>query len=113
MQLTKCVFLPPVQFIVASEGHPFFEAAFGIRGPADDIALQLKTEGHVEVFRDVGLRPDLLDTIVDVDEGGILKSGPTEEGVVADEGRHLAVGARWALRAVSLGAGEGEGGGTY
>jgi hypothetical protein len=41
----------------------------------------------------VGLGPDLGETVVGVDEAGVLDSRPAEEGIVTDKGRDLAVGA--------------------
>lgn len=55
--------------------------------------LHLKPERHIEILRDHVLRPDLGETIIGVDEAGILNGGPSQEGVVTDEGGNLAVGA--------------------
>ena len=85
--------MPAIQLIVACQRDTFLEATLGVRRPADNVATHLKPKRHVEVFRHVGLRPDLLLAIRWVSEGRILECLPPEERVVADERCNLAVGA--------------------
>ena len=70
------VFFPAVELVVDGEGDAFFEFLFGlvrvgfelfalgvrvavagVGGEADDVALDLEAEGHVEVFGDGGFGP--------------------------------------------------------
>lgn len=85
------VFFPAGQFVIDSEGDAFFETFARPGGQADDVAVTLQAEGHVEVLGDVGFGPEFL-VAVFVDVGDLLDGGPAEDGVVADEGGDVAVG---------------------
>lgn len=91
-QRTIRVFLPSVQFIVNGERDTLLEGTVGVSGPADDVALHLQAERHIEVFGHVRLGPNFLQAVRRVDEGRILKRSPAKERIVTDEGRDLAVG---------------------
>ena len=87
------VLLPSVKLIVDGQRHTLLESTVGVGRPADDVASQLKTKRHVEIFGHIRLRPDLLLAIRWVSKGRILECLPPEERVVADERCNLAVGA--------------------
>lgn len=56
---------------------------------AHDKARSLQPERHIEIFRDMTFRPELLDTILH--EGDTLNGFPSEEGIVADERRTITI----------------------
>ena len=85
------VLLPARELVVHGQRYAFFEAITCPCGKADDVAVDLETQGHVEIFGDVGFRPEFL-VAVFVEVGDLLDGGPAEDGVVTDERRYVAVG---------------------
>lgn len=85
--------LPSVQLVITSERDTLLEPSVRVGGPPERVSSHLQSKRHVEVLRDVRLGPDLGETVVGVDEAGVLDGRPSEEGVVTDEGSDLSVGA--------------------
>ena len=73
------VLLPPVQLVVGRKRDTLFEFALGVRGPADDVTLLLQPHSHVEILRDIVLRPNLLLPIGGIYERRVLNGRPPEE----------------------------------
>ena len=87
------VFLPPGQFVVHGQRDAFLEAVAGVGGEADDVAVALQPQSHVEVLGHRFLGPVFLRVgAVGRRVGDVLHRGPAEDGVVADEGGDVAVG---------------------
>jgi hypothetical protein len=85
------VLLPARKLVVDCKRDTFLEAVAGPGSKADDVAIDLETQGHVEIFGNVRFRPELLVAIF-VKVGDLLNGGPAEDGVVADKGGDVAVG---------------------
>lgn len=65
------VLLPTRKLIVYCERDTFFEAVAGPGGEANDVAIDLETKGHVEVFGNVRFGPKLL-VAVFIEVGDLL-----------------------------------------
>jgi hypothetical protein len=86
-----CVFFPAGKFVIDCERDAFFEAIAGPSCKTDDVAIDLKAQGHVKVFGHVRFGPKLL-VAVFVEVGDLLDGGPSENCIVADKGCYVAVG---------------------
>lgn len=84
------VFLPSGKLVVDSERDTFFETVAGVGAKSDNVTCDLQTERHVEIFGDVGLGPELLVTIF-VFVRNFLNGSPSQDCIVADEGRHVTI----------------------
>lgn len=87
------VFLPSRELVVHGQRHALLEAVAGPGREPDDVPVALQAQRHVEILGDVGFGPELL-VAVFVFVGDLLDRAPAEDGVVADEGGHVAVGDR-------------------
>lgn len=85
------ILLPSSKFVVHGKRHALLEAFASPGRKTDDVAVDLETQRHVEIFGNVGLGPEFLVAIF-VEEGDLLDSGPAENSIVADEGGDVAVG---------------------
>jgi hypothetical protein len=87
------VLLPAIQFVVHCQGNTFFEAIAGIGAKTNDVTGNLETQRHIEVLRDVRLRPELFVSIF-VIVGHFLQGRPTENSIVANKRRDVTIGNR-------------------
>jgi hypothetical protein len=85
------VFLPTVQFIIDSERYTLLESISGVGSEANDVACNLKTQRHIEIFRDMRLGPKLFIAVF-IFIRDFLQSRPTKNSIVTDEGRHITIG---------------------
>jgi len=85
------VFLPASEFVINGQRDTFFEAVAENSAEAENVAVGLQAEGHVEVFADGVFGPVLLRRATGKGEGDVLDGGPAEDGVVADEGGDVAI----------------------
>ena len=84
------VLLPSCQLVVDGERDTFFEAFTCPCSQSDDVAIDLKSQRHVEVLADMTLGPELLVAVL-VEEGDLLDCRPSKDCIVTNEGRDIAV----------------------
>ena len=82
------VFLPSRKLVVNRERHSFFEPITGPSCHPYDIAPDLESERHVEIFGYVRLAPVFLNAIFL--KRDFLDRTPAQNRIVADERRHIA-----------------------
>ena len=86
------VLLPARQLVVHGQRHALLEALARVAREAADVARRLQPQRHVEVLGHSLLGPVLLVAVVLARVPDLLHRAPAQDGVVPDEGRHVAVG---------------------
>ena len=77
-QLTICVFLPAIEFVINGKRNTLLKATFRVRCPSNDVTAHLEPHSHIEILGNMRLGPNFL-LAVTINECGVLDGLPSQE----------------------------------
>lgn len=84
-----CVFLPPSQLVVQCEGHAFSKFSVMISCETNEAATHLEAQTKVKILRHTSIWPPFGLAVRFIKECHTLESFPSDECIVAYEGRNV------------------------